>query len=142
MSSAEDTDGVVDRTVLDASAAVYIAASRRGFAALRHHRFVAPSLFWSETLSALHQGVHRGVLSAELAGIARQRLAEASIDRTDPPELADAAWRIATDLGWAKTYDAEYVALAHILGIGLVTRDARLARGAARVVPVIGPTDL
>ena len=40
------------------------------------------------------------------------------------------AWRIADELGWAKTYDAQYVALAHMLGSRLLTLDARLRRTA------------
>ena len=46
-------------------------------------------------------------------------------------------------LGWAKTYDAEYVALAQILDIPILTRDRRLARGgASRFVRLLGPMDL
>ena len=49
---------------------------------------------------------------------------------------------MADELGWAKTYDANYVALARILVCRLVTRDARLRRGTARFGFVIGPTEL
>ena len=45
-------------------------------------------------------------------------------------------------LGWAKTYDAEYVALASLLGCRLVTVDGRLRRGADRLGFVLGPTEL
>lgn len=44
--------------------------------------------------------------------------------------------------GWAKTYDAEYVALAHLLGSRLLTLDARLRRTASRLVEILGPTEL
>ena len=52
------------------------------------------------------------------------------------------AWEVADALGWAKTYDAEYVALAQHLDCPLLTIDARLARGAGRVVSIVGPADL
>jgi predicted nucleic acid-binding protein len=44
--------------------------------------------------------------------------------------------------GWAKCYDAEFIGLADALGAPLYTRDARLARGAARFVLIIGPDDV
>jgi predicted nucleic acid-binding protein len=43
------------------------------------------------------------------------------------------AWSIADDLGWAKTYDAEYLALASLLRSGLVTLDRRLRSAAERL---------
>lgn len=45
-------------------------------------------------------------------------------------------------LGWAKTYDAEYVALAALLKCRLVTLDARLRRGANWLGLVVGPAEL
>jgi predicted nucleic acid-binding protein len=64
------------------------------------------------------------------------------VARNDPAELGREAWRIAVELGWGRTYDAEYVALAQILGCRLVTLDARLRRGADRLGFVITPTEL
>jgi predicted nucleic acid-binding protein len=40
------------------------------------------------------------------------------------------------------TYDAEYVALARLLGCRLFTVDERLRRGAGRLVEVVGPREL
>jgi len=54
-------------------------------------------------------------------------------------DLGPRAWAIADALGWAKTYDAEYVALAQFVDCSLLTLDARLARGASAVVRTIGP---
>lgn len=51
-------------------------------------------------------------------------------------------WAIADELGWGRTYDAEYVALARILHCRLVTLDARLRRGADRLGFVVTPTEL
>jgi hypothetical protein len=46
---------------------------------------------------------------------------------------ADRGWKLAEEFGWAKTYDAEYVALAKLNNCRLVTVDGRLRRGANRL---------
>jgi predicted nucleic acid-binding protein len=47
--------------------------------------------------------------------------------------LGREAWRISDEFGWAKTYDAEYLALAILLNAKLVTFDRRMARAAERL---------
>jgi len=59
-----------------------------------------------------------------------------------PGRLAEEAWRVADELGWAKTYDAEYLALARLLRCRLLTLDGRLRRRAASLVEIVGPTEL
>lgn len=130
------------RLVIDASAGLYVATSARGFGGLEGHDLVAPPLFWSESVSALHQISWRGGLSRRAVTHALEAILLAPIDRVSPPDLARRAWDLADRLGWAKTYDAEYVALAHALGLPLLTRDARLGRVAARIVEVVAPADL
>jgi predicted nucleic acid-binding protein len=102
----------------------------------------APPLMWSESLAAIHERAWRAGLSKAQAEEARMRLARIDVKQNPHPRLAEEAWRIADELGWAKTYDAEYVALASLLGCRLVTVDARLRRGADRLGFVVGPTEL
>ena len=128
--------------VLDASAALYLAASEVGFDALGQHQLLGPPLLWSESTSAIHQSAWRGAISPTLARRALDAFMRAPIERRAPDDLLERAWLVADELGWAKTYDAEYVALAQITGARLLTRDARLRRGAARLVDSIGPLDL
>ena len=130
------------RVVIDASAGLYVAASNRGFAGLADHELVAPALFWSETTSSFREAVDRGVLDAKDATRAMARLAAIGIERVAEPDLYTRAYEVADRLGWAKTYDAEYVALAALRDLPLLTRDARLARGASRLVRVVSPFDL
>lgn len=66
----------------------------------------------------------------------------APIDRRSPRELHIEAWKVAEECGWAKTYDAEYVALARLLDCPLLTRDARLKRVARGLIDVVGPTEI
>ena len=44
------------------------------------------------------------------------------------------AWEVADQVGWASTYDAEYVALTQLQADAFVTLDAELARRVAGVV--------
>jgi predicted nucleic acid-binding protein len=130
------------RLVIDASAAVYLASSRDGFSGVAHHELVGPPLLLSESVSALHQAVWRGQASRELAQGSLTVLLRAPIALVPLPGIFERAWAVADELGWAKTYDAEYVALADLLGCGLLTTDARLLRGASRLIPILQPRDL
>lgn len=128
--------------VVDASVAVAASATPLGFARLRGFELVAPPLLWVEAVSALHAAMWRGELHRDQAEPTLRRMLTAPIKRTDPRALPREAWAVADELGWAKTYDANYVALARILRCRLVTLDARLRRGTARLGFVIGPTEL
>ncbi len=131
------------RLVIDASAASYLATSARGFAALEAHELHAPPLLWSEVTAAVHQQVWRGVLSATLGRTALERLTAAPITPSgEQGALLVEAWDIADRLGWAKTYDAEYVALCLRLNAALLTRDARLRRGVSQLIETSDPFDL
>ncbi len=127
---------------LDASVALVACLRDEGFEDLGRERLVAPPLMWSESRSALHELLWRGEIVLEDATSARAKLERSPVERHDHERLGEEAWRIADELGWAKTYDAEYVALAQLLGCRLVTLDARLRRGADRLGIVISPTEL
>jgi predicted nucleic acid-binding protein len=128
--------------VIDASAAVDLCLSPDGFDEFADEDLVAPPLILSESLSALHEMRWRDEIPDDMAklGLARRREMPVRIER--PSDLSDEAWRIADEFGWAKTYDAEYVALAKMNECRLVTVDGRLHRGADRLGFVVMPAEL
>jgi predicted nucleic acid-binding protein len=123
--------------VVDASAALAASVTADGFKRLPGD-LIAPSLMWSEATSALRELYWRGQIELEDAKLTFDRLQDAPVRRRDPKALRTTAWDIAEDLGWAKTYDAEYLALARLTETKVVTLDARLRRGAARLDLVVG----
>jgi predicted nucleic acid-binding protein len=130
------------KLVIDASVAVAAAANPLGFERIRRFELVAPPLMWIEASSSLHAMLWRGELHREQAESMRDRVIAAPVRRREPDRLAEEAWDVAGEMGWAKTYDANYVALARLLGCRLITLDARMRRGTARLGFVVGPTEL
>ncbi len=128
--------------VIDASAALYLLASQEGIEPFATFDLVSPALLWSEVTSVLNEMRWRGELSPALAQAAFDGLLASPIDRRTDDDLYRDAREVARALGWAKTYDAEYVALARALHVDLMSRDERLRRGAARFVRVITPDEL
>jgi predicted nucleic acid-binding protein len=114
--------------VVDATAALGAAQFTTGFAAFRGEAMVAPPLLWSEVLSGLNEALWRRQVSREQAAAIRRRFEEADIKERRHRRLHEEAWRLAESLGWAQTYDAEYVSLAALLRCRLVTADRRLRR--------------
>jgi len=132
----------VTTLVVDASFVLRACAVEGGFAILGGARAAAPPLMWSEARSVIRETLWRREIEHEDAVATYQRLGTCPVERVERPDLHDEIWRVATELGWAKTYDAEYVALARLLGCRLVTLDARLRRGADRLGFVIAPDEL
>ena len=124
--------------VVDTSAVLHLA--NEGIEVSSAHELLAPTLLRSQALSALHEAVERGELSAD---VARDRLTQ--IRRMKIRLLGDAvlqrrAWELADQLGWASTYNAEYVALTQLQADAFVTMDAQLARSVKGIVE-IAPID-
>ena len=120
------------RYVIDAGVAIAIAAGEISVAP--EHELIAPTLLRSQVLSALHEAVQRGELSEKQALERLGRLHRLSIRLLGDGVLRRRAWDVATKLGWATTYDAEYVALTLLQADAFVTHDEELARSVEGLV--------
>lgn len=121
------------RFVVDCGVVVRLARDRIEVRA--EHELLAPTLLRSETLSALHEAVHAGELESELALDVLARIWAMPIRLLGDAVLRRRAWQLADRLGWAETYDAEYVALTQLQADAFVTLDLELARRVDGIVP-------
>jgi predicted nucleic acid-binding protein len=128
--------------VVDATVVLAACAAEDGFAHFADPDLVAPPLMWSEARAVLHEMARRGDLKAAQARRMRRAVDRAPVAEQGHPSLGETSWDIADRMGLSRTYAAEYVALARLLGCRLVTLDAELARRARRLAVVVGPAEL
>src|ERR1700712_4484254 len=120
------------RFVVDAGAALELASD--GVTVSSEHELLAPTLLRSQTLSLMHAAVHRGDLSADVARERLERVGRMKIRLLGDAVLRRVAWTVADQLGWASTYDAEYVALTQLQADALITLDPELAGAGEGVI--------
>lgn len=128
--------------VVDASVIVHVTLAGGALGPLVGHDLIAPPLLASEVTSVLCEMAHRGEVGHDQARVAVGMLNSLPIRYERPDGLAGRALDLARSLGWAKSYDAEYVALALIYETSLLTIDDRLRRGVGHIVPMPTPTEL
>jgi len=120
------------RFVVDCGVVLHLASE--GIEVPAEHELLAPTLLRSQTLSALHEAVHRGEIAADVALDRLARIRTMPIRLLGDAVLRRRAWEVAEQLGWAETYDAEYVALTQLQADAFVTLDAELARSVEGIV--------
>jgi predicted nucleic acid-binding protein len=106
------------------------------------HQLVAPTLLRSQLLALLYQAVNWGEMTKEDADQRLTFVRELRIRLLGDRVLQNVAWRVADQLGWPDTYDAEYVALTQLQADALVTLDERLAHAVQDVVRVAPISEL
>src|ERR671934_2921482 len=121
------------RFVVDCGAVLHLA--NEGIEVPAEHELLAPTLLRSQTLSALHEAVHGGEISPDVALDRLARIRAMPIRLLGDAVLRRRAWDLAEQLGWAETYDAEYVALTQLQADAFVTLDTDLARQVKGIVP-------
>ena len=120
------------RFVVDTGAVLHLASEEVEVS--DEHELLAPTLLRSQTLSALHEAVERGELAADVARDQLERIWKMPIRLLGDAVLRRRAWEVADQLGWASTYDAEYVALTQLQADAFVTLDKRVARSVEGIV--------
>jgi predicted nucleic acid-binding protein len=122
----------VTRFVVDCDTLLRIAAGEIEVAP--GHQLVAPTLVRSQALSTLYQAARRGEVSAA-DGLERvTRINSLKVRFLGDKVLQRTAWRIADQLGWETTFDAELVALTQLQADVFVTSDRDLARAVSGLV--------
>jgi predicted nucleic acid-binding protein len=120
------------RFVVDCGVVLELASE--GFEVAPEHELLAPTLLRSQTLSALHEAVHAGEIARDVALERLARIRASPIRLLGDAVLRRRAWHVADELGWASTYDAEYVALTQLQADAFVTLDSELARRVEGIV--------
>ena len=103
------------------------------------HQILAPTLLRSQMLSSLYQAVHRGEMTKKDAEQRLNYVRGLRIRLLGDRVLQNVAWKVADQLGWPDTFEAEYVALTQLQADALITLDDQLAqavKGLVQVAPV------
>jgi predicted nucleic acid-binding protein len=111
---------------------VVLQLASEGFEVPAEHELLAPTLLRSQTLSTLHEAVHAGEIPPDVALDRLTGIRAIPIRLLGDAVLRRRAWEVADQLGWASTYDAEYVAPTQLQADAFVTLDAELARRVGR----------
>ena len=120
------------RFVVDCETLLRIAA--REVEVATEHQLVAPTLVRSQALAALYEAARAGEISAA-EGIERvTRINSLKVRFLGDKVLQRQAWKVADELGWETTYDAEYVALTTLQADAFVTSNSELARAVSSLV--------
>ena len=100
------------------------------------HQLVAPTLLRSQLLSLLYRAVRDGELTKKDADRRLDYVRGLRMRLLGDRVLQQVAWKIADQLGWPDTLDAEYVALTQLQADAFITLDAKLARTVKDLVTI------
>jgi predicted nucleic acid-binding protein len=122
----------VTRFVVDCETLLRIASGEVEVAA--EHKLVAPTLVRSQALSALYEAARRGEISAA-EGIERvTRINSLKVRFLGDKVSQRTAWKVAEQLGWETTHNAEFVAVTRLQADAFVTSDRDLAQEVSGLV--------
>jgi predicted nucleic acid-binding protein len=122
----------VTRFVVDCDTLLRIAAGEIEVTA--QHQLVAPTLVRSQALAALYGAARRGEISASEGMERVTRINSLKVRFLGDKILQRQAWKVANQMGWETTYDAEYVALTTLQADAFITSDRELAQAVSGLV--------
>lgn len=126
--------------MIDAVIALRMAARDAFHAPVRSSRLVAPRLLWTECCNVLHRSISRDGADEARVWDIHERILHAPIEEIDDFDRRE-PWNIASLVGWRKTYDAEYLAVARHVGGAIWTFDQQLLDGARRLGIAVAAPD-
>ena len=102
----------------------------------QEHQLLAPTLLRSQLLTLLYQAVRRGEMSKQDAARRLDYVRGLRLRLLGDRVLQSVAWKVADQLGWSDTYDAEYVALTQLQADAFITLDRQLSDAAKDLVTI------
>jgi indolepyruvate ferredoxin oxidoreductase alpha subunit len=130
----------VTRFVVDTSAVLHLLAE--DIVVSDDHQLVAPTLIRSQMLAELYGAVRRGDMTEDEGLDRHERFGKMKIRLLGDAVLRRNAWKIAAQMRWESTFDAEYVALTRLQADALVTMDEELARAVEGLIETARIEDL
>jgi predicted nucleic acid-binding protein len=121
------------RYAIDALTAIRIA--REGLIVPDENQLVAPKSLQTQAMSQLYREMRAGSVTEEDARAILNGITTMRIRLLGDRVSRGHAWRIAEQLDWDDTTNAEYVAIATLQADAFVTLDAELAREVEGIVP-------
>jgi predicted nucleic acid-binding protein len=124
---------LMTRYVIGPDVAVYLAHHEAVIA--EGTQLLAPTLLRSQLLSRLYRAVREGEMTKEEADDRLNYVRGLRIRLLGDRVLQQVAWKIADQLEWPDTLDAEYPALTQLQADAFITLDQDLAQAVKGVVP-------
>ena len=121
---------------IDATVALRLV--REGVVVSAVHQLVAPNLLRSQALSMIYRSVRAGETRAPDARALLDGITTMRVRLLGDRVSRGTAFRIAEQLGWDDTPDAEYVAVAQLQADAFVTLDVDLA-GSVKGIVTLAP---
>jgi predicted nucleic acid-binding protein len=122
------------RYAIDALTAIRLV--REGVTVPDEHQLVAPKSLQTQAMSLLYRQVRAGSLTKEEARTVLEGITTMRIRLLGDRVSRGVAWKVAEQLDWDDTTNAEYIAVAQLQADFFVTLDEQLASQAQTMVAI------